>query len=73
MKFLNELAMSLVLVALALGAIVGTVYAFAPDPGQDGAGPGALAGGFAIAFAILLHGVMMCEKREKNTKKDSGK
>ena len=72
MKFLNELAMTLILVAVMIGAVAGAVFTFAGDPG-DGAGPGAFGGGCAIAFAILLHGLMLSEKPKEDTKKDSGK
>jgi len=68
MKFLSELTTSLILVALALGAIVGAVYAF---DGDSNMGPGAFGGGCAIAFAIMFHGMMMTEAREQDTKKDS--
>ena len=62
--------MRLILVALALGAIAGAIGVVDSGPGA-GAGSGAFGGGCVIAFAILLHGIMLSEKREEDTKKDS--
>jgi hypothetical protein len=72
MKFLSELITSLILVALALGAIAGAACTFEGYPNKDVAGVGALAGGFAIAFAIMFHGMMTTEAQEQDTRKESG-
>ncbi len=67
MKFFNELILSIIMTALALGTIAGGITAL--DGPNDGAGAGAMAGGFAIAFAILMHG-MMTTSKDETPKKD---
>jgi len=71
MKFLSDLMMSLILVGLAIGTIAGAACTFEKYPNRDVTGPGALAGGFAIAFAIMIHALVTSNAREQETKKDS--
>ncbi len=72
MRFLTDVVMGLVLAGLALVTIAAAICTFEAHPNRDSAGPGALAGGCAVAFAILMHGVMARQPAEEATDKGSG-
>ncbi len=69
MKFFNELVLGIIMTVLAMGAVAGAICTFG-DPNNTAAGPGAMGAGCAIAFAILLHGMLTTMSDEDNPKKD---
>ncbi len=71
MRFLTDVVMGLVLAGLALVTIAAVACTFEGYPNKDVAGVGALGGGCAVAFAVLMHGAMARQPTEEGTDKGS--
>lgn len=73
MKFLADVMIGMILAGLAVVTIAAIGCTFAPVPDVDATGAGALGGGCAVAFAILMHGAMARERAGEGTDKGKGR